>query len=197
MKHKKETRKEELLQNAKKIFSKKGYHSTTVSDIISEAKVARGTFYLYFDSKRAIFNELLDQLLLTISENIKRVDLDSPIPPIKQIEANVERVLNILTSDKDFIKILLREAVGLDEGFDKKLEEFYKKILLLIEWSLTLGQSMNIIRECNIKIASLVILGSIKEVLDHHLVNPEIMPDNKTLANEVVEIIANGLFKNK
>ena len=44
----KEERRKQLLTAAMVAFGKKGYHGTQVSDIIYEADVARGTFYLYF-----------------------------------------------------------------------------------------------------------------------------------------------------
>ena len=44
------------MEAALSAFGKKGYHDTQVSDIIAQAKVARGTFYLYFDGKREIIS---------------------------------------------------------------------------------------------------------------------------------------------
>jgi AcrR family transcriptional regulator len=40
------------------VFKEKGYHATSVNDIIDAAQIARGTFYLYFTSKREVFAEL-------------------------------------------------------------------------------------------------------------------------------------------
>ena len=44
-----------LLSTARQVFAQHGYHSTSIDDLIDAAGVARGTFYLYFESKRAIF----------------------------------------------------------------------------------------------------------------------------------------------
>ena len=52
-----------ILDSAVETFSTKGYHQTRVADIIKSAGIARGTFYLYFESKNAIFLELLEGLL--------------------------------------------------------------------------------------------------------------------------------------
>ena len=46
-------RKEQILVAARKVFREKGYDSSTISDIVEEAGVAQGTFYLYFQSKKA------------------------------------------------------------------------------------------------------------------------------------------------
>ena len=56
-------RRAQILQCAKEIFSKNGFHNASVADLIEQAGIARGTFYLYFSSKRAIFDTLLENLL--------------------------------------------------------------------------------------------------------------------------------------
>ena len=48
-------RRAQVLRHAKRIFARKGYHRTNVADIIARARIARGTFYLYFQNKRDIF----------------------------------------------------------------------------------------------------------------------------------------------
>ena len=52
------TSENKMLTAATRVFSSKGYASSSVSDIIKEAEVARGTFYLYFESKRAAFEKV-------------------------------------------------------------------------------------------------------------------------------------------
>jgi len=42
-----------------------GYHRTNVADIIARARIARGTFYLYFQNKKDLFEELLEQASLS------------------------------------------------------------------------------------------------------------------------------------
>lgn len=50
-----------LLDAAEAAFGTKGYFGTSVAGITRQARVAQGTFYLYFPSKRAIFSELVRQ----------------------------------------------------------------------------------------------------------------------------------------
>ncbi len=51
-----------LLDAAEKVFGAHGYHDASVVKLAEEAGVAAGTFYLYFDSKKAIFDELVRDL---------------------------------------------------------------------------------------------------------------------------------------
>ncbi len=51
-----------LLDAAEQVFGDLGYHDASVVKLTDAAGVAAGTFYLYFDSKKAIFDELVRDL---------------------------------------------------------------------------------------------------------------------------------------
>jgi AcrR family transcriptional regulator len=48
-------RREEILTAAIKVFGKKGFAATCVGDVAEAAKIAKGTVYLYFESKEEIY----------------------------------------------------------------------------------------------------------------------------------------------
>ena len=51
-----------LLHAAEQVFSERGYHDTSVTEICRQAGLAHGTFYRYFVGKEEIFLRLLEQL---------------------------------------------------------------------------------------------------------------------------------------
>jgi len=51
-----------LLEAAEEVFADLGYHDASIVRITEAAGVAQGTFYLYFSSKQAIFDELVEDL---------------------------------------------------------------------------------------------------------------------------------------
>ena len=53
-----ETR-QKIINAAEEVFGQKGYYETSIVNIAQEAKVAQGTFYNYFPSKKDIFDELI------------------------------------------------------------------------------------------------------------------------------------------
>jgi AcrR family transcriptional regulator len=57
-----DVRRRELITCAQNLFYTKGYESTSVSDIVNEVGVAKGTFYYYFDSKLAILEATVEEL---------------------------------------------------------------------------------------------------------------------------------------
>ena len=128
----KEARRQAILDAAKKIFAEKGFHNTSVSDIVQEVGIAQGTFYLYFEDKKAIFTEIVESLtkrlfkLITI-ENIQQVR------SIGDLEGGYERVSAPLVAyfkeNKDLAKIFLREAIGAGLGFEEKINQFYDRLI--------------------------------------------------------------------
>lgn len=58
---KKQQKKNALLESAYTLFTENGFSRTTISDIAHNAEVAKGTFYLYFDDKESILEELIRQ----------------------------------------------------------------------------------------------------------------------------------------
>ena len=70
-----EVRREELLAVATRLFIDRGYERTSIERITTEADVAKGTFYLYFESKQDLLaqiveaygDELLKQLVVELA----------------------------------------------------------------------------------------------------------------------------------
>ncbi len=61
---------DQIIETAKKLFSKNGYQATSINEIIHKAGIATGTFYLYFDDKFALYSYLLTQYRKSIRKAI-------------------------------------------------------------------------------------------------------------------------------
>ena len=49
----------DILATALKLFSENGFHNVSMQEIATEAEFATGTLYNFFDSKEAMFNDLI------------------------------------------------------------------------------------------------------------------------------------------
>ncbi len=65
----KKIKQEALLSSAFKLFTEKGINNTSISDIVSSAKLAKGTFYLYFKDKYDIRDRLVTKQGNRLFEN--------------------------------------------------------------------------------------------------------------------------------
>jgi AcrR family transcriptional regulator len=61
-------RRQEILAAAIKVFGKKGFAATCVGDVADAAKIAKGTLYLYFDSKEAIYAAAVQMAVAQLRE---------------------------------------------------------------------------------------------------------------------------------
>lgn len=188
-------RRAQILAAAAELFGTKGYHTTSIADIIAKAGIARGTFYLYFQNKRAIFEELLDQLMKGIVARIRRVVLEPDRPSARdQLLANILAVIELLSDNRPLLAILLEGAVGIDEGFKEKLASFYEQAIALVEGSLRLGKTMGLVREVDTRVAALVAVGALKEILHDALRRDDAAADARRLAEQFLEILSRGLL---
>ena len=55
----KQQKRDSLLESAFSLFINNGFNKTSISDIVNQAGVAKGTFYLYFKDKYDIRNHLI------------------------------------------------------------------------------------------------------------------------------------------
>ena len=61
-------RRQEILAAAVKVFGKKGFAATCVGDVADAAKIAKGTVYLYFDSKEEIYAAAVQMAVAQLRE---------------------------------------------------------------------------------------------------------------------------------
>ncbi len=189
-----EERKKIVLRCAKEVFSQKGYHQTSISDIIQRAGIARGTFYLYFQSKRDVFDNILDGLVKELEAIIKRIDLDASSPPLEQLRNILRSVIMLALEDPDMTQILLSRAVGLDSEFDSKLSEFYEGVLGKIESALQHGIELGLVRKCDTEVTARCILGCVKEVTNLIFSEAEALSQLDWILDEILNFGLQGVL---
>jgi len=74
------TRRDEILQAAKKLFLTEGYNATTIRKIADRVGVSAPTLYVYFQDKDAIMLALCDQTFAHLSQTIDRIEQETAAP---------------------------------------------------------------------------------------------------------------------
>lgn len=183
-------REKEILNQAKKLFSEKGFHSLTVSDIVDSLGIARGTFYIYFRNKDDIYRRVLEELVKEISSRLKLLPRENPLGQLKE---NVEEVLKLFVEDRELARLILYHPYRLNPEFDAVLERFFEEVKGLIESALLRGMEMGIVRECNVNVVSAAILGAFLEVGRELL--EEKIPSVESAVEELLELSLKGLLE--
>ena len=183
-------REEEILRRAKKLFSEKGFHSLTVSDIVDSLGIARGTFYLYFKNKDDIYKRVLEELVDEISSRLKLLPRDNPIG---QLRENLREILSLFVEDEELAKLVLYHPYRMNPEFDEILDSFFEEVKGLIERALFRGMEMGIVRECNVNVVSAAVLGAFLEI-GKELLEGKI-PDVEGAVEELLELSLKGLLE--
>jgi len=190
-------RRQQILENARDVFAKNGYHAAKIDDIVAAAGVARGTFYLYFEDKRAIFEEIVDMTFAQIGQSIIRVETENPNRSVsEQIKDNIRAIVHALLEDPGTTKILLSDAVGLDPAFDKKLLSFYEETGRLLESSLEDGQARGIVAPGDTRMFSIMTLGAMKEILYQVTMRGLDYPEDK-IVEQIYLFLCNGYLRSE
>lgn len=189
----KEQRREELLTAARRVFAEKGFHEAKVGDIAKAAGVAKGTVYLYFEDKRSLFSELIDNLFMRLSAAILRVDTGANVAA--QIKHNIRAILSVLVDDPDTMRMLFAHAVGVDPAFSAKIESFYEGLKTLLAESLEEGQELGIVAEGDVRLYASFTLGALKEILIDITTHPTEGKSREEIVEAVYRVLQRGYLR--
>jgi AcrR family transcriptional regulator len=97
-----------ILEAARKVFATKGFSAATVDDVAGAAGVAKGTVYLYYESKRDIYFAALksgiEQMHALLQEELKKAS-----SPEEKLRTLIGVKLAYFDDNRDFFKIYYSE----------------------------------------------------------------------------------------
>jgi AcrR family transcriptional regulator len=97
-------RREDILKAAREVFKQSGYAKAHVAEIAQRAGVAKGTVYLYFESKQAMLDALCDRYQEMIADALLPA-LQNPDPRAAIKEA-VHAALAVASRERDLLELL-------------------------------------------------------------------------------------------
>ena len=104
----KQLKENSLLKTAFEFFTTKGFSKTSISDIVSKAGVAKGTFYLYFKDKYDIRNRLIahksSQIFRTALDETK--EKRQSLPFDDRIIAIIDNIIDQLTENQSLMTFI-------------------------------------------------------------------------------------------
>ncbi len=135
---KKEEKKNVIIENTLKLFSKKGFYNTTIPDIAKSMKMSVGNMYNYFKSK-----EELAKYAIKYSTNVLAVELrdinQMDISSRDKIYVFTKKYLENVQKSPEVIEYFLRVYLSNREVFNKDCEgflcvsEFVTEVMILLD----------------------------------------------------------------
>lgn len=192
----KQERRRQILAAAKAVFADAGYHGASIHAIIERAQIARGTFYLYFASKAAVFDSILDQALADLRARIHRIEVDDPAaaPPQVQLREQVVATLTYIVQDRPLATLLLSAGNTPDVEAAERIEQFYGEMRDLLRRALESGLEIGLLRKCHPQLVSAALLGLIRGVIEQ-LVRKDNGLTVEDVVNEMLMVALRGVLK--
>ena len=187
-----EFRTSEILEAARKVFAKKGFHDATVDDIANAAGVAKGTVYLYYRSKQEVYLAALKfgiaQMYSALVEEVRRVSTTE-----EKLRALIAAKLAYFEENRDFFKIYYFELgkIPTHPGtIDCEFKSLYLDQARLVESILKEGSRKKAIRNLRTDQAAFAISDLIRGV-----VTQRVLGWTKSKISQDVEFIFDLIWK--
>jgi len=121
-------RRDAILASARDLFFEHGIHRTTVDDVAARAEVAKGTVYLYFESKETILAHLLLEGLDVLGERLAEAfGAASDLPAETRLRRISAAYLDFFKNEPEYFRLIM----AFDRGqFQEAVQpDLYQQIL--------------------------------------------------------------------
>lgn len=139
-------KRERILRAAIKVFARKGFYATRVSEIAKAAGVADGTIYLYFANKDDVLVRIFEDRIRQLIDYLKEQLAKEPAPDGK-IRRVIELQLGLLEGQRDLAEVItvnLRQSSRLlKQAAAPLFNEYLETIAQVFEE----GQAAGVVRE--------------------------------------------------
>lgn len=197
-------RKQEILQAARVVFAQDGYRRATVDAIAQRAEVAKGTIYLYFETKEAILAELVLQALAELARQLQAAnDRCSPLHPDRRLTAMADAYLAFATHAPDYFRLLNAfDHGGFQEDISPELQQQVlvesNRTLDLVGQAIGDGMALGVFAPGNARHAAGVLWAALNGVLAlmaHPIRQQMIAVDTSDLYRATLELYLRGLSR--
>jgi AcrR family transcriptional regulator len=108
-------RRRQLLDAALDAFAEQGFHATSMNDVAEAAGVTKPVLYQHFGSKRALYQELLDDVAATLEARIH--EATATAGPRAQVEAGFRAYFTFVAERRSRFTLLFGSGARRDAEF--------------------------------------------------------------------------------
>jgi AcrR family transcriptional regulator len=200
-----EARQRQILSCAKRVFAQRGFHAANISHICEAAGIGRGTLYQYFTNKHSLLTAILRETLDRVKTLMEQQARETQYPPARKVTRKaaiavsaqqLRRVLAVVFEDNDTLRILLREAVGLDANVEALLGEIDETLIGIVERDIHRAMKAGYLRPLDARAIATMVVGGV-EKLGLAALRSDAPVDLDALAREAATLHAIGTLSDK
>jgi len=132
---------DQILDAAARLIHLRGYHGTSLDDVLRESGVGKGNFYYYFRSKEDLGFAIIDRVVERFLERtLEPAFVDLTADPLEQVRAFLDRLLEVQRQRNCVggcpMGNLASELSDVHEGFRQRLADIFER------WRVTLATTL-------------------------------------------------------
>ncbi|MCF8568079.1 TetR/AcrR family transcriptional regulator [Alicyclobacillus tolerans] len=181
--------KQEIYEVAEKLFSKKGYHGTTIREIAQARGILSGSLYSHISSKEDLLFQIVDdgaEAFLGALEPIVRSSEDAK----SKLRQGLAAHIGVVTTQMDAAKVFLHEWTALSEFRREIIQDKRDRYENLWAELISEGISEGVLRDQDPKYLRILILSIGNWVYEWYKTTGDLNPEQ--LADRFMDIILNG-----
>lgn len=185
-------KREAILRAAIKVFANRGYFSSKVADIASEAGIADGTVYLYFRSKDDILHSIFDRAMAEFIDEGRR-QLAEIKDPVERIRRIAQLHLEKLGADRNMAIVFQVELRGSTKFMEQFSAAGFGEYLDIIRKTIADGQAAGVFRpDLKPIVAAKILYGALDEMVTNWILSKRSYP-LAPMADEVLKVFFGGV----
>ena len=188
-----EARREQILNGAARVFSKKGYHASTVDEIAKELGLTKASIYYYVSDKSDLLYQLYKRAMTMLLESQAAI-MARPDPPDAKLAAMIEEYVRIVGgATAMYSVVVLREHHALPPRKRKEIIAMRDQYERAYQQCIQEGIEQGIFEAQDVKMASYVVLGALNWIPSWY--NPRGSLSKEQIGKIFAEQLVRGLRK--
>jgi AcrR family transcriptional regulator len=177
-----DSRRERLLEAAVRLYAEKGFHETTVDDIVGGARTSKSAFYEFFDSKEDCFRQLLEKeggelasaVLAAASEGEWWDHRD-------RMRRGIRAFVHFCARDRRLTRLLLVESVGISPRVEEVRHQIQGRFAAMVEEEVRSAQPHDpFYAAVDPEVFARAVVGAVNEAIGHFFSGESADPDRLT-----------------
>ncbi len=185
------SKRERILAAALKLFAHEPYQAVTMDRVAVGASVAKGTLYLYFPSKESLYLGILTEGMEAATRNYQ-TNVDPKADVRERLLRAISLSVEFYDQRRDFLRLFATEEPRLAEARSRILDEWRDRGQRFFSSLIQEGMHAGTFVKSDPRLATLMILGSIRSVLLYYGSGRPVSELSNELGRLVIRSLTNG-----
>lgn len=182
-----------IIDAAARLFTEKGYYSTSMDDVAKEAGVAKGSLYYHFKNKSQLFLETVLSGVSYFSEKIISIRDNSRSVP-ETARAIIRLMVDIFEDNRIIADMVMTDTdAGIDSDTAEEIRKAKKELISLIAEVIEEGKHYGEVRTCGAQSAAFA--SAVYIYTYCRAEKPEGKAERERIAETIENLLLEGMLK--